>query len=167
METVFSKNLPIKMSKLHKLLNKPLGEILQEAGLISSAQLELALMNQSQMDQSPYFRLKLGEILALRGWIKKETADFFAEKLQHIISAEEKKRLGDYLLASALLEKEQIEAIVAEQEKIGLKFGSVAVHKGWLKQSTLDFFLEYFTSEYQQPPSEQELISMNGQIAQS
>ncbi len=51
-----------------------LGELLQLADLVSPLQIELAL--QEQIYQSP--ELKIGEILALRGWLKPETADFFA-----------------------------------------------------------------------------------------
>ncbi len=50
--------------------NKPLGQILVEAGLISMSQIELALKEQKQTN------LKIGEILTLHGWIKQETADF-------------------------------------------------------------------------------------------
>ena len=56
-------------------VEKPLGEILVEAGLVSLAQIEIALQEQSQSN------LKIGEILALHGWIKQETADFFCRKM--------------------------------------------------------------------------------------
>lgn len=154
------------MNKLYTLLKKPLGEILQEAGLISSAQLKLALMNQSEMEGAPEFRLRLGEILALRGWIKKETADFFVEELPEILSEQDQKRLGEYLLASALLEKEQVQAILAEQEKNGLKFGSLAVLKGWLKQPTIDFFLEYFASGNKGISYLEKQTTLNGKATQ-
>ncbi|HEY9768904.1 MAG TPA: hypothetical protein V6C71_10480 [Coleofasciculaceae cyanobacterium] len=54
---------------------KPIGEILQEADLITSPQLEVALR-----DQNYYQDMRLGEILALRGWIKQDTADFFVQE---------------------------------------------------------------------------------------
>ena len=54
---------------------KPIGEILQEAGLITSPQLQVALR-----DQTYYQDMRLGEILALRGWVGQETADFFAQE---------------------------------------------------------------------------------------
>ena len=53
---------------------KPLGLVLQEANLLAVPQIQLALR-----DQISYPYLRLGEILAMRGWIKQETADFFAQ----------------------------------------------------------------------------------------
>ncbi|MGK7886357.1 MAG: hypothetical protein AB4057_17260, partial [Crocosphaera sp.] len=55
---------------------KPLlGEILRDADLITEAQLQTVLR-----DQQEYKDQKIGEILALRGWLKQETVDFFAEE---------------------------------------------------------------------------------------
>ena len=54
---------------------KPIGEILKDAALITSPQLEVALR-----DQTYYEDMRLGEILALRGWIEQDTADFFAQE---------------------------------------------------------------------------------------
>ena len=42
---------------------KPLGQLLNEAGLISAKQIEIALQEQVEIPQ-----MKIGEILALRGW---------------------------------------------------------------------------------------------------
>ena len=53
-------------------LSKPIGEKLEEAGLISKYQIEVALI-----DQVSYIESKFGEILALRGWLKQQTIDFF------------------------------------------------------------------------------------------
>jgi len=119
-----------------------LGEILQEANLVSRPQIELALR-----DQFIYDNLRLGEILALRGWIKKETADFFAEQWYHLIINEKKYPLGYYLKSAALLDEAQIQAILKEQSQIGLRFGTVAVLQGWLNEKTLEFFLKYLVSE--------------------
>ena len=121
---------------------KLLGEILIEANLISSAQRDLALKEQEQ-----YHDWLLGEILALHGWIKQETADFFAQKWLQLVEEERKKPLGYYLENSALLTSEQINHILAEQKILGIKFGSVAVIKGWIKQETIEFFLKYLAPE--------------------
>ena len=54
---------------------KPIGEILTEADLITKPQLEVALRDQIYNED-----MLLGEILALRGWIKQDTADFFVRE---------------------------------------------------------------------------------------
>ena len=115
---------------------KPLGLILQEADLVSLPQLELALS-----DQYSYQNLKIGEIMALRGWIEQNTADFFAEKWHDLVQEKARKPLGYYLQEANLLKEEQINVILQEQKQSWLRFGAVAVLKGWITQNTLDFFL--------------------------
>jgi len=115
---------------------KLLGIILQEANLVSTPQIDLALR-----DQTYYPDLRLGEIIAMRGWIKQETADFFAQKWWSLLKQQQKKSLGYYLQESGLLEKEQVDAILKEQRATGIRFGSIAVLQGLLKSQTLDFFL--------------------------
>ncbi len=115
---------------------KPLGSILWEAGLVTPAQIEVALQDQQ------YYRLPLGEILALHGWIQQETADFFAEDWPTIVIASYIQPLGHYLRSAALLNEEQIQQILLEQKQLGVRFGALAVLKGWVKQQTVDYFLE-------------------------
>ena len=130
---------PKSYSDLQRLLSiqsKPLGKILCEADLISSFQLELALSNQVQ-----YPNLRIGEILARDGLIKPKTADFFVQDWSKVVSQPEKNALGYYLEQAAILSKEQIEVILTEQKSTGVRFGTVAVFQGFLKSTTLDFFL--------------------------
>ncbi|BAU67330.1 hypothetical protein STA3757_47410 [Stanieria sp. NIES-3757] len=123
---------------------KLLGEILQEADLVSDAQLQLALMIQAD-----YPELKIGQILALRGWINLETVDFFAQYWSTLQQQQQNHPLGFYLQQAAILSEEQINILLDEQKKLNLKLGSIAVLKGWLKKKTLNFFLENFFPEHQ------------------
>jgi hypothetical protein len=116
---------------------QPLGIVLKQADLISSPQLQLALQ-----DQSCYQEMRIGEILALRGWLKQETADFFAEEWFNLVIETERQPLGFYLKKAALLSDNQIDEIIREQKRSLLRFGSIAVLRGWVKQNTLNFFLE-------------------------
>lgn len=123
------------------LITKPLGEILQEAGLINQGQLQVVLR-----EQNIYTDLKIGEILALHGWLKQETADFFAETMRQLISEETCKiQIGNFFHQASLLSQKDIYDILNEQKKTGVKFGSIAVLKGFIKEQTLDFYLENFT----------------------
>ena len=117
---------------------KPLGEILQLADLISIAQIEFALQEQIQNKN-----MRLGEILALQGWIKQETADFFAQKWSDLLNQKPKQPLGEYLKKAGLLDEYQVKTILCEQKQMGLRFGELAVQKGWLKPTTINFFLEH------------------------
>ncbi|ELS03067.1 putative low-complexity protein [Xenococcus sp. PCC 7305] len=121
--------------------NKPLGEILVEAGLVSLAQIEIALQEQSESN------LKIGEILALHGWIKQETADFFVEQWVKLLAEEQKQPLVYYFKESGLLEEAQISALLKEQQKQQkiqgrkIRFHHLAVERGVLKRITVDYFL--------------------------
>lgn len=126
----------LELTQAKNRADKPLGEILQEADLVSASQVKIALQDQEQ-----YSELRIGEILSLRGWIKQETADFFAEHWHKLKTGEPKQPLGQYLKQAALLDENQIQTIVCEQEQTNMKFGSLAVYKGWLKQTTVNFFL--------------------------
>ena len=136
------------LCRLLSLKTKPLGKILQEADLISSFQLEAALANQVQNPN-----LRIGEILAQRGLIKPETADFFVRDWSKVIMEPEKNALGFYLQEAGILNSSQIEVILAEQRATRVRFGTVAVFQGFLKSTTLDFFLaNLFPEEMHRSP---------------
>lgn len=59
---------------------KRLGDYLVEAGLISEAQIRVALNDQNLAAQQGA-PMKFGEILATRGWVKQQTIDYFMKKL--------------------------------------------------------------------------------------
>ena len=130
---------PKSYSDLRRLLSiqtKPLGQILQEADLISSFQLESALSNQIQHPD-----LKIGEILARNGFIQQKTADFFVRDWSKVVTELEKNALGYYLEQAAILDRQQIEIILSQQRATGIRFGTVAVFQGFIKSTTLDYFL--------------------------
>ena len=118
---------------------KPLGQVLQQADLVSAAQIEVALQDQS------FYQLPIGEILALRGWVKQETADFFAQQWSTVLRKPRTQPLGYYLQAAALLDEQQIDLLLSEQKhgQTWIRLGALVVFKGWLKQTTIDFFLKH------------------------
>lgn len=116
---------------------KLLGQTLKKAGLISSSQIQVALI-----DRKYNQNLRIGEILALRGWVEQQTADFFADEWQPLTEQIEKYPLGYYLVKSGLLTGEQSYFILEEQKQLWLKFGSIAIVKGLITQDTLNFFLD-------------------------
>ena len=119
----------------NKSVSEFLGELLQQAGLVSSAQIEIALR-----DRTEYGNLQLGEILALRGWLKLKTVNFFLEHFPELTNQKVKQPLGQYLKQAGLLNEEQIITILKLQQQTGMLFGCLAVRQGWVKQSTINFF---------------------------
>lgn len=131
------KNSSNKNELLISKANRPLGEILIEAGLITASQIEFALQLQSSSD------LRIGEILASHNWIKQQTADFFAEKWTKLVNQKQKKPLVYYFRSAGLLDEEQIAKLIEEQKQQPKpkRFHRMAVERGYLKQITVDFFL--------------------------
>ncbi|WP_019506403.1 hypothetical protein [Pleurocapsa sp. PCC 7319] len=126
-------------SDLHcfpSILTQPLGLILQQADLVSSFQIESALQ-----DQIRHPDLRIGEILSQKGFIKTETADFFVQDWSKALIQPDKNALGYYLKQAGIINSAEVEVILAVQRDTGVRFGTVAVFQGFLKSTTLDFFL--------------------------
>jgi hypothetical protein len=136
------------LRRLVAIKTKTLGEILREADLVSSWQIESALQDKIQ-----YPDLRIGEILAQKNLLKPETADFFAQDWTRAVIESDKHALGYYLQQAAILDRQQIELILAQQRVSGVRFGTVAVLQGFLKSTTLDFFLaNLFPEEFAVSP---------------
>ena len=124
--------------------NRPLGEILIEAGLITANQIEFALQLQSSSN------LKVGEILASHKWVKQQTADFFAEEWSKLINQKDKKPLVYYFRRAGLLDEQQIAKLLQDQQQQSKpsRFHRLAVRRGYINQITVDFFLAHIFDIY-------------------
>lgn len=139
-----SKPLPLTVKK-PQLRFLPIGYLLRQAGLISEFQIRRALQEQ----KSNLNHLRVGEIMAYYGWLPQETIDFFAEQLPKLHQHPEKQPLGQYLKMANLLNDQQIQILLSEQRQTNLKFGELAVKKGWVKQETINLLLHYVSKKPQ------------------
>jgi hypothetical protein len=121
---------------------RPLGEMLQRAGLLSPAQLQVALQDQQWQPD-----LRIGDILELRRWVKREAIEFFAEQWPRLAAVGRDRPMGYYLQQAGLLNAQQVDALLQEQAQAGLRIGALAVLRGWLSQATLDWFLQGLAPE--------------------
>lgn len=121
---------------------RPLGELLQRAGLLSSGQLQVVLQDQKWQPD-----LRIGDILELRGWVRRDAIEFFADQWPQLSSSERDRPIGYYLQQAGLLDAQQVNALLREQEQAGLRIGALAVLHGWLSQETLDWFLQSLAPE--------------------
>ena len=119
-----------------------LGQVLQEAGLLTPAQVNWVLNIQAKQPN-----LRFGEIVANQGWVHQETINFFAEHLPQMATESRKQPIGYYLKAAKLLNDEQIEAILIEQSQTQMRFGEIAVEKGLLKNETVESILRYLQGD--------------------
>lgn len=119
---------------------QPIGELLHQAGLLTTEQVQEILKA-----KATYPKLQFGQLLAQRGWLKPETVNFLIENLPRLPAAREKQLIGMCLLAAGLLTEEQIQIILREQHQNGSngsRFGTIAADHGWLKQETVDWLVK-------------------------
>ena len=140
---IFSSKLDVPRSLL--VTPTRIGELLYAADLISVPQIKMALYEQARL-----YELSLGEIMSSHGWISQKTADFFGDHWSKIISQAQKECLGKYLKWADLIDEDQIKYILKSQEVTGLKFGAAAVVNGYIKQSTIDFFVSQICLNFSQ-----------------
>lgn len=117
-------------------------QTLIQAGLLSDTQAQVV-----RYDRELHPEMSLGEILALRGWAVEETIDFFELLWEMRHTQPERKNIGQYLLEAHLIDEEQLEDILAAQKHDAwgrsLRFGEIAVLKGYVNQHTIHFFIEH------------------------
>ncbi|HSM80405.1 MAG TPA: hypothetical protein VLS96_01910 [Nodosilinea sp.] len=116
--------------------------MLQRAGLLSPAQLDVVLQDQQWQPD-----LRIGDILELRGWVKRDAIEFFAEQWPQLANGAREHPIGYYFQQAGLLSAQQVEALLQEQAQAGLRIGALAVLRGWLSQETLDWFLRSLAPE--------------------
>jgi hypothetical protein len=116
--------------------------MLQRAGLLSQAQLDVVLQDQQWQPD-----LRIGDILELRGWVKRDAIEFFAEQWPKLAKGGRDNPIGYYFQQAGLLNAHQVDALLKEQAQAGLRIGALAVLHGWLSQETLDWFLRSLAPE--------------------
>ncbi|MBE9111911.1 hypothetical protein IQ273_21120 [Nodosilinea sp. LEGE 07298] len=116
--------------------------MLRRAGLLSQAQLDVVLQDQQWQPD-----LRIGDILELRGWVKRDAIEFFAEQWPKLATGGRDNPIGYYFQQAGLLDSQQVETLLKEQQQAGLRIGALAVLRGWLSQETLDWFLRSLAPE--------------------
>ena len=140
-------DLPFGWLLLQQLLNLyhyrlPMGQVLQDAELLSQDQVRMILSAQADMSrQSHRPPRRFGDLVVEQGWLPSATVDFFAEQYPQLGQAKHHHPLGQYLKAAALMNDDQIRTIVTEQDLYGGRFGEIAVTKGWVPKGTINVLL--------------------------
>ena len=74
---------------MENLVIKPLGKVLEQAGLVSDWQIRTTLDIQSKDNQ-----VKFGKILVSQEIVKQQTVDFFADRLPQLLQQPQNQPLG-------------------------------------------------------------------------
>jgi len=61
---------------------------------------------------------------------------------QEGVSSSHKKRLGGYLVDAGLLTPAQVDVVLNDQKSTGMRFGEILAARGWVKQQTIEYFME-------------------------
>jgi hypothetical protein len=51
------------------------------------------------------------------------------------------KPIGKYLVEAGLLNGDQIQVILTDQQATGMRFGEIAVARGWVKEQTVEWIM--------------------------
>jgi hypothetical protein len=113
-------------------------DILIQAGLLNEVQVQVALH-----DQTIHPDMRISEILALRGWLAEETVDFFELLWAMRVQQADRRNIGQYFLEARLITEAQLNDVLAEQKISTLRFGEIAVLKGYVKEETVRFFVQH------------------------
>lgn len=140
-------DLPFGWLLLQQLMNVyhyrlPMGQLLQDAELLSHEQVRRILSVQASMGrQSRHQSQRFGDLVVEQGWLPPATVNFFADQYPHIWKPSYQQPLGQYLKEAALMDDDQIRTILTEQDLYGGRFGEIAVTKGWVPQGTIKVLL--------------------------
>jgi N-acetylglucosaminyldiphosphoundecaprenol N-acetyl-beta-D-mannosaminyltransferase len=134
-------DLPFGWLLLQQMMNRyhyqlPIGQLLQEAELLSPVQVAEILAMQEQARQR-----RFGDLVIEQGWLPSQTVDFFADQLPQL-SRSRHLPLGEYLKTAALIDEDQIRHILAQQANGGGRFGDIAVENGLVPQGTVNLVME-------------------------
>jgi len=75
-------------------------------------------------------------------WQNTDRINFLTIHFYQLSRNKTRPPLGQYLKAANLLSDRQIVEILEEQKQVDLRFGEIAINKGWLNYETINFFLE-------------------------
>lgn len=62
------------------------------------------------------------------------------------------KCIGNYLLEAGLLSAAQVDVILSDQASTGMRFGEIAVSRGWLKEQTIEYLMKHLIMPQQSLP---------------
>ncbi len=94
--------------------SEPIGQLLKRAGLLSDAQIQLALMDQG------HHNLMFGEILVMRGWLKPQTLRFFLDNFRRAQEASQHQPLTAPMPQMASPSSPPIDPVASPQAPVNL-----------------------------------------------
>ena len=116
-----------------------LGELLLQARIITPLQLDSVLKEQQQTGE------KLGAILVRFGFLTPEELETLLAFQQHQeggAAGSRRLRLGELLVASRQITREQLEDVLARQKLTKKKIGELLVEAGYVERQQIDYGIQ-------------------------
>jgi hypothetical protein len=126
---------PADAVKLASGVRLLLGELLLKAKRITKAHIDYALMQQRQTGE------KLGETLVRLGLLKAHELDVvlaFQQNQSGAAAASGKLRLGEILVATKQITREQLESVLSRQKFTQKKIGDLLIEAGYVQPHQVD-----------------------------
>ena len=127
------------VTPLRRISNRQLGEVLIERGLITSEQLDSALVIQKQKGGL------IGKILVVLGYIKEPDVNLVLTIQKDLEKKGRHIRIGELLIERDLITSEQLEYALKIQKQKGGLIGEILVILGYIKEADVALAL---TSQY-------------------
>lgn len=137
-------SLPFFWLVLQQKLNlyryqRRIGQLLEEAGLLTREQVQKILSIKQQFPQK-----RFGEIVVQEGWLTSQTVDFFADLLTGSFN-NCNWPMSRYLQRSGLFNEPELTTLSQKAKSQNIPIGEIAIREGLIKSNTLDVILEYTT----------------------
>lgn len=119
-------------------IDKLIGQVILESGVITEGQLREALAYQEKWGG------KIGEILIEKGYITEQRLKDFLNLQVSVNSAviwmapsKKEYLLGEIMLAAKVITQEQLEEALEYQKETGIKLGRILIEKGYISEQAL------------------------------
>jgi len=130
--------LMLEALKLASGVRQPLGHLLLEFGMITQGQLEHALEVQQQTGEQiggVLVRLGMLDVSALEDILKTQLQQ---QNLKQSAPTPVTVRIGDILVASGHISREQLNESIGDQKNSNKKLGEILVEKGYVQQHQVE-----------------------------
>lgn len=80
-------------------------------------------------------------------------------QIQNVHSLASAKQIGSYLVDAGLLTTDQINVVLNDQQATGMRFGEIAVARGWVKEQTIEWIMSKVVEPERRAQKRQEQVA--------
>lgn len=80
-------------------------------------------------------------------------------QIQNVHGLASAKQIGSYLVDAGLLTTDQINVVLNDQQATGMRFGEIAVARGWVKEQTIEWIMAKVVEPERRAQKRQEQVA--------